>query len=616
MIQITQRPSQNENSIVSTWNAVGNPILYKMQRQDYDVDLVNNNGKVGLLIFSKNVTSILAVGTVIFLRAYGEYGDLFLKVANVNYDGVDSYIEVVYNSSGEPVTFLSEDLGYIFVGDLHSGYSVSVNIYKTDGNELLNESPITIAPNTKGEMLVEISTFLKPYLSPDIAYDFGAQVVDDTNVYVRFYIEYMEVWTGSSNSFQSDSANTFFSVLAANQIPAPHGGNMIDFLGNNLATKQGKFLTPLEKYPYWEGWPLYISFITSEFVTDLFSVRAIGDDFDNISDLYSQTAGTIWWHNASKLIPDSISDTGKNFILTVENSSQGPPLDASPHSNSFVNEDSENGTVSWQIDTTQGIFRAYFPDGGTSSDLLTDFATSPCNVSKGIVNFDASFNITVGNSLVVHTVYFSFFNSEGEIILTTNQGFFVSQDGEYTFSKEIEFSEDVSTVKLSVSGTEVVNSITSDFNVTSISITREVLIIEPKPVYFRRACNNPVMLVGRNKNGGILQWLFEGSQDITFSEENGTTAKRVMLYTDGLTLQEWEALHDFITYGQVYREPIQALSSSTIKTKSRVGQQVYVVDQDGGLTGVIVIPTKNQTTNRKRFHSFQIEIEYPEVFSL
>jgi len=122
-------------------------------------------------------------------------------------------------------------------------------------------------------------------------------------------------------------------------------------------------------------------------------------------------------------------------------------------------------------------------------------------------------------------------------------------------------------------------------------------------------------LIGRNTLGGCLSWLFDISQDYTFEYADGRKAKRLVLFAEDLTLNEWEALQDFITLGEVYRENIVELTSSTLKTKSRIGSQVYAVDQDGNKVGVIVIPINNQTKTRQVKHKFQIEIEYPEEFN-
>lgn len=141
-------------------------------------------------------------------------------------------------------------------------------------------------------------------------------------------------------------------------------------------------------------------------------------------------------------------------------------------------------------------------------------------------------------------------------------------------------------------------------------------VSEEKTIELRDACKNPVMLMARNSLGGVLQWLFSYSQEYTFDYGDGRKAKRLVLSVTGLTLNEWEALQDFITLGEVYKNNIVEFTVSTNKTSTRIGQQVYVVNADGSKIGVIVIPTANTTLTKQVKHTFQIEIEYPEVFSV
>lgn len=137
----------------------------------------------------------------------------------------------------------------------------------------------------------------------------------------------------------------------------------------------------------------------------------------------------------------------------------------------------------------------------------------------------------------------------------------------------------------------------------------EVLTVE-----LRDACTQPIMLMGRNRLGGVLQWLFDVKQEYDFDYGNGIKAKRLVLSTNNLTINQWEGLQDFITLGEVYRNNITEFTATTIKTSTRIGAQVYAVEQDGTKTGVIVMPTRNSTNTRKIKHQFELEIEYPEVF--
>jgi len=129
------------------------------------------------------------------------------------------------------------------------------------------------------------------------------------------------------------------------------------------------------------------------------------------------------------------------------------------------------------------------------------------------------------------------------------------------------------------------------------------------------ACKNPIMLIGRNSLGGVLQWLFDYSQDYEPSFDDDVKAKRLIMYDNTLSQNQFYALQDFITLGAVYRNPIVEFTSTTNKTTTRNGQQVYVVGTDLSKIGVVVIVTKNKTQTKAINNSFEIEIEYPIEFA-
>jgi hypothetical protein len=127
-------------------------------------------------------------------------------------------------------------------------------------------------------------------------------------------------------------------------------------------------------------------------------------------------------------------------------------------------------------------------------------------------------------------------------------------------------------------------------------------------------CANPVYLLARNSLGGCLNWMFDVSQEYAFDLSNARKAKRLVLFTNNLSSNQWDGLQDFVTLGEVYRNNIVELTSATIKTSSRIDQQIYDVDTDGDKIGVVALPTKNSTLTRRVKHQFELEIEYPEVF--
>lgn len=163
-------------------------------------------------------------------------------------------------------------------------------------------------------------------------------------------------------------------------------------------------------------------------------------------------------------------------------------------------------------------------------------------------------------------------------------------------------------------------NILNDLNADSASVTiyrdsaPDVELTNAITVTLHDACDNPVMLMARNSLGGCIQWMFDHSQDYDHDYGDGRKAKRLVMFAENLTVNEWEALQDFITLGTVYRNNITEFTSSTVKTSTRIGQQVYVLNSDGTKIGVTVMPTRNRTETQQVKHTFEIEIEYPETF--
>lgn len=164
--------------------------------------------------------------------------------------------------------------------------------------------------------------------------------------------------------------------------------------------------------------------------------------------------------------------------------------------------------------------------------------------------------------------------------------------------------------------TGATDSANDTFTVSIKRSTGPTQIVETKTIEVQEPCQNPVLLMARNSLGGTLFWMFDFNQEYRYDYGDGRKAKRLLLYTNNLTINRWQALQEFITLGDVYRNSITEFTSSTIKTSSRIGQQVYVVNQDGTKVGVIALPANNSTQTRRQKHFFELEIEFPEEFAV
>ena len=65
-LTVTQRPSITYDSKTSRWNAVANPIVYKMTRKDFITNtIVNSSGNLRVTV-TGNITASVTVGMQIF----------------------------------------------------------------------------------------------------------------------------------------------------------------------------------------------------------------------------------------------------------------------------------------------------------------------------------------------------------------------------------------------------------------------------------------------------------------------------------------------------------------------------------------------------------------------
>lgn len=470
----------------SRWNAVRNPIVYILQRMDYQFDQIENAGGQNRLRFvGVDLTTEFTAGDLVYFSTDSFNVKGTTTVQTVAFSGGDTLLTLVQVWSAIGTT------GFINNLTTRKGYVVDVNVY--DGsNNTVTADPFTFSPDSTGQVIIDISKIVESLLSADNDMDFstmtwsGTPFLNDTNIYYQVHLGYTERWRGSSESETVDT-EVVAAVFAGLQIPSAYGGNMLEYVTEYAVSSVGigsmvvgstlvvgglgsasakKWLTKMDTPVMWRGWPFSMHCIISEALTGLIKFQVTPNGFSTV-----------------ETTPIAFGSTGK----------------------------------------VQQLY-------------LTDVDDT---------------NIDTAKTLSVKAQ---------------------SLDGTY---KDI---------------------------------------IQEKTIELRDATCNNILLLGRNSLGGALWWLFDYSQEFEYNYQDGRKAKRMLLTAINLTLNQWEALQDFISLGESYRNVIQQFSSSTIKTSSTIGQQLYVVNQDGSKIGVICIPSKNQSRTRRERHTFEITIEFPEQF--
>ncbi len=226
-LTVTQRPYQTIDNDVSKWNAVRNPILYKMQRKDFTFASINNSGGFVQLVLSSsfgNVASSFDVSDSVYFTTDAGVYDTTATVSASSYSAPNTLVTL-------STTYVSSSTGFINNNTLRPSYRVEIEVYNSD-DEQIGDSAFSYSPNSKGALIVDVSSILRQELLPDNEADLtgSTESFDDALIYTGFYIKYREVWTGSAESQTNDSSNDFFSLLAAMQIPSIYGGNLYEYL--------------------------------------------------------------------------------------------------------------------------------------------------------------------------------------------------------------------------------------------------------------------------------------------------------------------------------------------------------------------------------------------------
>lgn len=217
-LTVTQRPYQTINGEVSKWNAVGNPVVYKMQRKDYSFAQTNNNGGFQQIqINGIDVSASFDVGDSVYTSTLGN-----ATVTASAFSGGNTLVTT-------NLVYVNTDAGFVNNFTLRPLYRVEVEVY--DGDDvMMTDSAFSFSPDSTGLLNINISSILRNRLLPDNDSDFSTDVYTDVNVSTEFYIKYNEFWTNSAESPVNDSANTFWALLGSMQIPSLYGGNLYDYL--------------------------------------------------------------------------------------------------------------------------------------------------------------------------------------------------------------------------------------------------------------------------------------------------------------------------------------------------------------------------------------------------
>lgn len=237
-----------------------NPLIYKLRREDYTFDQINDDGGFAQLQFdSVDLTAYFQAADSLYVEGIG-----LATVSTSSFSGGDTLVTL-------DVVFTTTSTGYANNLSKRTDHKIEVTVYDYDTDEALGPR-IVVDTNAEGIGLADISGILKAYLYADWEEVALNEVEDHTSkkVYIginEFYDQ--TLFAETLDAFQIIGVFGFIPLLLD---PPPtftryaHGGNLLGFFTED---SDSMFLRRMVKLSYWRGYPFTVSFIWPEAISTI-----------------------------------------------------------------------------------------------------------------------------------------------------------------------------------------------------------------------------------------------------------------------------------------------------------------------------------------------------------
>lgn len=276
-ISITQRPQQTVNETIpqtSRWTSAWQPVIFKMRRIDYSIDLfyANPGSGGGLAVdVTGDITPDLEVGNDLYLYYPGLYDG--------NYEILDFYVsgspEVTTIILDAPVSSATYDAaGWLNITQRDS-YFVEIKVleYSTGSPVEVTADYAQFRPDATGRITADIQQWLQPLIRAIDEFDYLQTSVGDPNLGQPFNIQVREYWTSNGYTDWTDlvDTNLHYIINGVKQAGQTYGQNFGEYVMFPPDTaspptegSRGKFLTMFESPVYFDGYPFDLAFIYSD----------------------------------------------------------------------------------------------------------------------------------------------------------------------------------------------------------------------------------------------------------------------------------------------------------------------------------------------------------------
>lgn len=474
----------------------------------------------------------------------------------------------------------------------NAGYYLLVEIWNsTTGLKIGSQK---CYPNSGGLLSVRVESILRSNMSLDNNSDLttGDTVYLDGN-WIKYYIKYNQYWTGSSPALIDDVANLRYAIYGGLQI-----GVINDFTIYTTAVQ--KFLMLKTLLTGIINYFSTISFIVLTTDELLFVYRFLGSTRLEILTYPITAIG---------LYRAKVKEIGTADNIQIFKSALGSQILSNPDFTTVLTPWTSSGGGAAAVWAVAGA-KANATMGGGS--FTTQILNQTIAIAAG--SYTCELDILIGGSagILSNPILSVGVIESGGLREVHNQDLsFSTASASYV----IKFTF---TVPVSATDIQLIITRTSDVVGNAIGLdyfrVKSSTLSEVKTLNIQPDCSNIIMLQWKNSLSGDECYPFIYNQEYFYTNSDGKKSKRMILYANGLTPSQWDAIQGCKSVGDVYRTPINELTTSLNRTVGRIGQSVYVLNSDGTKTGVIVIPNSDSSFTKKTIHETTVEIEFPELF--
>jgi hypothetical protein len=256
-LDVVKQPIININGQSSKWNSVHQPVIFELQRRDFNLVYQQKvSGYVRLKIMG-TIPSVVKVGHRLKFRTLGKVNEAKItQIIQPNVIVTDSTINgTVYT-------------GDVIFSESYKNYYVEVEVFGVDKSD--NYISLGTSRNTSGKdeiAKISIQEWLRTLTTFENEFAYNALNKAMKNEGGKFNIRYREVYNGVATAYSSLSTlNVFYWTNSVKQLQEKHGQNMADFVPmvGNVRDEGAKFQSVFKRPTYFVGYPFSLNFIYSD----------------------------------------------------------------------------------------------------------------------------------------------------------------------------------------------------------------------------------------------------------------------------------------------------------------------------------------------------------------